>query len=309
MRFTVFLRVLEYYSGILFLTTNRVGVIDEAFKSRIHVTLLYPELTEMQTKAIWKMNLDRLKKIDKERAERAHDPEMAIDETAVMEFQKRHFQECRDNRRVWNGRQIRNAFQTASALALFDAHQTNISRFDEQADVEKTPPVLKVEYFEKVDKASSDFDLYISETAGVGGKSAAERARDRGERADHLKFYGTRPLESQTELRSPNTRRTSFAHDGVRQQGPNSHYSGMHMHREHSQVYGSSPRATSQFNNSSTTLYDPRQPGSNTGMYEHQQPPHIGSETPIYHDNIPLGTTPHPIRREPYNEYDYNNED
>jgi hypothetical protein len=36
---SVFLRVLEYYSGILFLTTNRVGTIDEAFKSRIHISL------------------------------------------------------------------------------------------------------------------------------------------------------------------------------------------------------------------------------------------------------------------------------
>lgn len=34
---SVFLRVLEYYAGILFLTTNRVGTFDEAFKSRIHM--------------------------------------------------------------------------------------------------------------------------------------------------------------------------------------------------------------------------------------------------------------------------------
>lgn len=36
---SVFLRALEFYSGILFLTTNRVGTIDEAFKSRIHISL------------------------------------------------------------------------------------------------------------------------------------------------------------------------------------------------------------------------------------------------------------------------------
>lgn len=38
---SVFLRVLEYYNGLLFLTTNRVGTIDEAFKSRIHISLYY----------------------------------------------------------------------------------------------------------------------------------------------------------------------------------------------------------------------------------------------------------------------------
>ncbi|OCL09280.1 P-loop containing nucleoside triphosphate hydrolase protein [Glonium stellatum] len=306
---SVFLRVLEYYSGILFLTTNRVGVIDEAFKSRIHVPLLYPELTERQTKAIWRMNLDRLRKIDKERAERSHDPEMIIDETAIMEFQKRHFQECRENRSVWNGRQIRNAFQTASALALFDAHQANINRFDEQADVEKAAPVLKVEYFEKVDKASRDFDLYISETAGVGGKSAAERARDRGERADHLKFYGNKPLESQTQLRSPNPRRTSFGHDSsLRHPGPNPQYSSTHVHRTHDPVYGTSLRAAAQFNSSSATLFDPRHTGSNISIYEHAQSPALGSENPICHDAAPSGT-PHTIRREAYNEYDYDGED
>jgi SpoVK/Ycf46/Vps4 family AAA+-type ATPase len=34
---SVFLRVLEYYDGILILTTNRIGDLDEAFKSRIHI--------------------------------------------------------------------------------------------------------------------------------------------------------------------------------------------------------------------------------------------------------------------------------
>lgn len=55
---SVFLRALEYYTGILFLTTNRVGTIDEAFRSRIHMTLYYPPLNISQTKAIWEDNLD-----------------------------------------------------------------------------------------------------------------------------------------------------------------------------------------------------------------------------------------------------------
>jgi len=58
----VFLRVLEYYDGLLFLTTNRPGALDEAFKSRIHLTLYYPPLDLQQTVDIWKMNIDRLRK-------------------------------------------------------------------------------------------------------------------------------------------------------------------------------------------------------------------------------------------------------
>lgn len=41
---SIFLRLLEYYKGILFLTTNRVDNIDAAFESRIHLSLQYEEL-------------------------------------------------------------------------------------------------------------------------------------------------------------------------------------------------------------------------------------------------------------------------
>ncbi|KAI0150560.1 hypothetical protein GGR57DRAFT_514176 [Xylariaceae sp. FL1272] len=55
---SVFLRVLEYYAGILFLTPNRIGDFDEAFASRINISLYYPELDETKTKNIFKLNLD-----------------------------------------------------------------------------------------------------------------------------------------------------------------------------------------------------------------------------------------------------------
>ncbi|KAK4540421.1 hypothetical protein LTR36_009278 [Oleoguttula mirabilis] len=43
-----FLRALEYYQGILFLTTNRIGTFDEAFLSRIDVPIYYPNFTNEQ---------------------------------------------------------------------------------------------------------------------------------------------------------------------------------------------------------------------------------------------------------------------
>jgi len=43
---SIFLREIEYYKGILFLTTNRSMDIDEAFESRITVSLEYNELTK-----------------------------------------------------------------------------------------------------------------------------------------------------------------------------------------------------------------------------------------------------------------------
>ncbi|KAI1144801.1 hypothetical protein F4825DRAFT_467828 [Nemania diffusa] len=50
---SVFLRVLEYYDGILILTSNRVGTFDEAFKSRIQLALHYKNLSENQRSQIW----------------------------------------------------------------------------------------------------------------------------------------------------------------------------------------------------------------------------------------------------------------
>lgn len=41
---SVFLSALEYFEGVLFITTNRPGSLDEAFQSRIHVTIGLPEL-------------------------------------------------------------------------------------------------------------------------------------------------------------------------------------------------------------------------------------------------------------------------
>jgi ATPase family associated with various cellular activities (AAA) len=51
---SIFLRLLEYFQGILFLTTNRVETFDEAFQSRIHIALKYAELGIKAKKDIWK---------------------------------------------------------------------------------------------------------------------------------------------------------------------------------------------------------------------------------------------------------------
>lgn len=63
---SIFLRLLEYFQGILFLTTNRVQTFDDAFQSRIHVALRYGELTTKAKKAVWKMFLEMVRKMEGE---------------------------------------------------------------------------------------------------------------------------------------------------------------------------------------------------------------------------------------------------
>lgn len=49
-----FLRVLEYFEGVLFLTTNRIDSFDPAIKSRIHLALHYPALDSHDRHRVWR---------------------------------------------------------------------------------------------------------------------------------------------------------------------------------------------------------------------------------------------------------------
>lgn len=50
---SIFLRILEYYEGILFLIINRVENIDTAFQSRIHIGMQYNELSTSSKRHVW----------------------------------------------------------------------------------------------------------------------------------------------------------------------------------------------------------------------------------------------------------------
>jgi len=93
---TGFLRSLEYYDGILFLTTNRVGQFDDAFTSRIHHKFQYPDFTDEDRKTIWKSFMEKLEK------ERGTSIRLAIDA-------KEYLANSKEMEQVkWNGREIRN---------------------------------------------------------------------------------------------------------------------------------------------------------------------------------------------------------
>ncbi|KAH6640030.1 P-loop containing nucleoside triphosphate hydrolase protein [Truncatella angustata] len=51
---SIFLKKLEYYQGVMFLTTNHISNFDAAFESRIHLTIRYPALDAKSRLLIWK---------------------------------------------------------------------------------------------------------------------------------------------------------------------------------------------------------------------------------------------------------------
>ncbi|PQE27770.1 hypothetical protein CJF31_00009998 [Rutstroemia sp. NJR-2017a BVV2] len=102
-------------SGILLLTSNRVGTFDEAFKSRIQLALRYENLTENQRQKVWKNFIERLGDI-------YFTP--LINNAPTDSELPPNIAELRANlprlaKYDMNGRQIRNAITTARQLALF----------------------------------------------------------------------------------------------------------------------------------------------------------------------------------------------
>jgi AAA+ superfamily predicted ATPase len=91
----VFLRMLEYYKGVLFLTTNRVSTFDQAFGSRIHLQLHYPDLDVTAKKVIWKTLLQKSQ------------PPANFNVEQIAELAEHDI----------NGRQIKNVVKTSQLLA------------------------------------------------------------------------------------------------------------------------------------------------------------------------------------------------
>ncbi|KAI9713538.1 MAG: hypothetical protein M1820_000920 [Bogoriella megaspora] len=96
---SIFLRQLEYYQGIIILTTNRLDACDPAFESRIHFSIHYPDLGLDARKQIWKTFLTK--------AHQAEDRNATIRDED-LEILARH---------ELNGRQIKNVVGSARSIA------------------------------------------------------------------------------------------------------------------------------------------------------------------------------------------------
>ncbi|KAI0553498.1 hypothetical protein F4679DRAFT_474234 [Xylaria curta] len=162
---SVFLRVLEYYNGLLFLTTNRVGTIDEAFKSRIHMSLYYPPLDKTQTRDIFRLNIAKLRDIETQRHEMTGEPALVIKEAEIIDFAGKHFEDNARSTGCWNGRQIRNAFQIASSLAYHN-HTIQTEAARELGQQPPAAPVLDRSLFEKVQMSTQSFERHMMDSKG-----------------------------------------------------------------------------------------------------------------------------------------------
>lgn len=112
-----FLRYLEYYPGILLLTTNRVKTFDEAFLSRIHIALHFRALTSTARAQIWRAFLVR--------AGVTIAADGAVTEEQLVKLTERDI----------NGRQVKNATRTANSLAFSRGEKLRFEHVIEVLDV------------------------------------------------------------------------------------------------------------------------------------------------------------------------------
>ncbi|KAJ5144221.1 uncharacterized protein N7515_003008 [Penicillium bovifimosum] len=118
---SIFLRLLEYFQGILFLTTNRVETFDDAFQSRIHVALRYGDLASKAKRSIWKMFLERVR---------------AIEGVRIASFSEEDYDML--SRHTLNGRQIKNSVRTAQALAVNESAPLSMEHIKRVLEVAET---------------------------------------------------------------------------------------------------------------------------------------------------------------------------
>ncbi|KAH8807104.1 P-loop containing nucleoside triphosphate hydrolase protein [Xylogone sp. PMI_703] len=133
---SVFLRMLEYYEGVLFLTTNRPDDIDDAIRNRVQLEIKFSQITARIRSSIWR-NLIRFNAeiID-------------IEETRDADvFRVLGYFEI-------NGREIKNILRLATCSAGADRQNPKVK-------VEHLVKIMRIKY------ANSIFERFVDELQGL----------------------------------------------------------------------------------------------------------------------------------------------
>ena len=131
---SVMLRLVEYFKGVLFLTSNRVDSLDPAFKTRITLALRYDSLDAPARKQVW-INLLKASGLGDRISTTQNDSYKSgmIDPESLA-------------RHILNGREIKNAIRLSLALAKEDDKPLT------QTILEETVEILK-DFNEKLNTA------------------------------------------------------------------------------------------------------------------------------------------------------------
>ncbi|CAE6528383.1 unnamed protein product [Rhizoctonia solani] len=114
---SVFLRVLEYHTGVLILTTNRIRTFDKAFVSRFSIAIHYPDLDQASRLLIWKEFLGRAGVAVGDKGAAPSTKPSYITHDELVSLTKKSF----------NGRVIKQIVRGAQALSIADKEPLGMS--------------------------------------------------------------------------------------------------------------------------------------------------------------------------------------
>jgi SpoVK/Ycf46/Vps4 family AAA+-type ATPase len=129
---SIFLREIEYFRGIIFLTTNLYDTIDTAFRSRVNIHLLFNPLPPASRMVLWSKFLERLPAMKG----RVESPARDLEEDDLKELAKWEL----------NGREIKNAIKTVKSWC--DAKEYDMSLARLESGIKVTAPQAKKRDFE-----------------------------------------------------------------------------------------------------------------------------------------------------------------
>lgn len=123
----VVLRHLEYYSGVIFMTTNLLENIDEAFKSRINIHLCYKPLSLSSRSSLWQNFFSRL--------------DLSLpDDSGLKSVRVQMTPRDWDKLATWqlNGREIKNSARNAQLWCKYEGFDITLDKIENA--IEATAP-------------------------------------------------------------------------------------------------------------------------------------------------------------------------
>jgi AAA+ superfamily predicted ATPase len=112
---SIFLRELEYFRGIIFLTTNLYSTVDTAFRSRVNIHLLFSSLSPESRLVLWQKFLSRL-------------PISSQGDNVLEQLSHSDLKELA--RWELNGREIKNAIKTVKTWCECQHFEMTLGRLE-----------------------------------------------------------------------------------------------------------------------------------------------------------------------------------
>ncbi|DAA78907.1 TPA_exp: putative AAA family ATPase [Trichophyton benhamiae CBS 112371] len=138
---SIFLRELEYYRGVIFLTTNLYDTIDTAFRSRINLHLLFKSLSPSARLQVWTKFLSRLPPLPATAGRKE-------EKSALGDLNEEDLKELS----MWqlNGREIKNAVKMVKSWCDQKGYDMTLSRMESGIKV-SAPQATKRDFTKPMD--------------------------------------------------------------------------------------------------------------------------------------------------------------